>query len=96
MQTIDTSLLAMNLCNLPRNVKAGQVEKGKNFQPVTENLNEEKKIERISPTQGLNRLISRCMPIVPLPPVITGFFRANRADRIRQKLRLPMFKAYNS
>lgn len=42
-QTIDTSLFAMSLSNLPGNVKAGQVEKGKNFQPITENLNEEKK-----------------------------------------------------
>lgn len=32
----------MSLSNLPGNVKAGQVEKGKNFQPITENLNEEK------------------------------------------------------
>lgn len=35
-QTIDTSLLAMSLSNLPGNVKAGQVEKGKYFQPITE------------------------------------------------------------
>jgi len=42
----------MSLSNLPGNVKAGQVEKGKNFQPVTENLIE-KKIERedLSPTR---------------------------------------------
>lgn len=33
----------MSLSNLPGNVKAGQVEKGKNFQPITENLNEKKK-----------------------------------------------------
>lgn len=33
----------MSLCNLAGNVKAGQVEKGKNFQPITKNLKEEEK-----------------------------------------------------
>lgn len=35
----------MSLSNLPGNVNAGQVEKGKNFQPITQNLNEKKKIK---------------------------------------------------
>lgn len=40
-QTIDISLLATSLSNLPGNGKAGQVEKGKYFQPIREKLNKE-------------------------------------------------------